>query len=220
MCLSARYDSAQPCMCNLISRSVTADRIFWKIRNACFHTLQFLKPLLFFFLHLNLIKEKCLFPFCRRAQGCFTTIRDTNTSFRCRTCRANSAVYYSYQPQGRVTSDLLWFSRRSPASADSSGPLWQSGGVAGRRRGSAPLLVVSPPSALHVNNSISPAVQGSGQKMFSCAGREKQSNNKSVNRAGDERAVGALALSLLAWAPVKITDPVSKARPDCINPPM
>lgn len=43
-------------------------------------------------------------------------------------------------------------------------PLQQSGRVAGRRRGSSSSSPVSPPSALHVNNSISPAAQGTGQK--------------------------------------------------------
>lgn len=75
------------------------------------------------------------------------------------TCRLNSAVAILFIPTTRPSDVRLVMILLAKPRLH---PMWAA--LSGRRRGSAPSWSpVSPPSALHVNNSISPAVRSSGQ---------------------------------------------------------
>lgn len=74
---------------------------------------------------------------------------------------------------GDVRLVMILFAGSAPLGREQ--PLKQSSGVCGRRSGSTSSSV-SPPSALHVNNSISPAAHGSVAKKCSCQTWKAKSN--------------------------------------------
>lgn len=89
-------------------------------------------------------------------------------------------------------------SGKAPPPPDVSSLLWPTSRL-------RPLLVASPPSALHVNNSISPAVQGSGQKTHTekdvllCQTWEAAKQEKKEKRKQDRwaSALSALCVELV-----------------------
>lgn len=91
--------------------------VIWFYHDA--HVLQFLSIWKYLFFIVS------LFPFCSSTKDSSMFYHTKQLRVACkdfcfppllpaRTWSRQTTVYYSYQPQGRVTSDLLWFSTRAP----------------------------------------------------------------------------------------------------------